>query len=83
MRFYFTDALDQVVKYMNTNLSVENCLFFRVLGRRHLLENLVNDADAYILNKFEKIIVQSAFYELNCHDLERLLQSDDLNVRVI
>ena len=59
-----------------------NCLCFRKLGIAHSLENLIDQADLFILDHFEDIIKQSRFFDFDLDGLNKLCGSDDLNVSV-
>ena len=80
---FYIDALDEVVHFMNKNLSTTNCLFFRTLGERYLLNKLVQKTNIFIIANFEIMIGQNEFYALDEKTVELLLKSDDLKVREI
>ena len=65
---------------MNKHLSTTNCLFFRTLGEKYLLNKLVRKANNFIVANFEKMIGQNEFYSLDEKTVELLLKSDDLKV---
>ena len=65
---------------MNSNLSTTNCLLFRTLGERYLLNKLVQKTNIFIIANFGKIIRQNEFYALDKKTVEMFLKSDDLKV---
>ena len=66
---------------MSDNLTQKNCFFFRNLGKKHSLDNLVEQANQYITNYFDQVIDQNEdIYSLDYDELEVFIKADDLNV---
>ena len=74
------DALEVIISYLSEMLNSDNCLYFRRLGHLHSLPQLVAETDQYILDHFEEISEQDAFFDLRSDELDALFASDDLKV---
>jgi len=74
------DTLQVIISYLSEMLNSENCLYFRKLGHLHSLPKLVAETDQYILEHFEEISEQDAFFDLKCEELDVLFASDELKV---
>ena len=74
------DALEVIISYLSEMLNSDNCLYFRKLGHLHSLTKLVDETDQYILDHFEEIARQDAFFDLQSEEIDKLFASDNLQV---
>ena len=68
---------------MTTNLSLQNCLQFRNLGKFYSVASLEKQTLQFIIDNFENLSKEKQLYEFEFGEMKDLFSSDNLNVCMI
>lgn len=82
-QFLISGLIDSCCKFLETNLSLKNCIGICILTERfHSCSNLHHKAKLFTLQHFEEVQqVSEEFLELSLEHLDEMITWDELNVR--
>lgn len=68
-------------EFLEKQLDPSNCLGIRIFADNHSCESLCHAAELYTYKHFEEVIDHDEYRMRDIKDVERLIQSDEIQVR--
>ena len=68
-------------EFLEKQLDPSNCLGIRIFAENHCCESLQKAAEMYTYKFFEEVIHNEEFRTLSIKDVEKLIHSDEIQVK--